>query len=83
MSKLITKETKPKQIKSMILKLLKTLNIWTSSKPVVLLISFMENITRKLEFEKWTKIPNRGQNIILYQLTSLTTKTFTNLAVLT
>ena len=65
MSKLNTKETKPKQIKSMILKLLKTLNIWTSSKPVVVLISFIENITRKLEFEKWTKIPNRGQNIIL------------------
>ena len=63
MSKLNTKETKPKQIKSM--KLLKTLKIWTSSKPVVLLISFMENITRKLEFEKWTKIPNRGQNVIL------------------
>ena len=41
------------------------------------MISFTETITRKLEFEKWAKIPNRGQ------LTSLTTKTFTTLAVWT
>ena len=26
--------------------------------------------TRKLEFEKWAKIPHHGQNLILYQVTS-------------
>ena len=28
------------------------------------LISFVETITRKLEFEKWAKTPNHGQNVI-------------------
>ena len=64
MSKINTKETKPKQIKPMIPKLLKTLNM-NHSKPVGPLISFIETVTKKLEFEKWAKIPNRGQNVIV------------------
>ena len=64
MSKINTKETNPKQIKSMIPKLLKTLNM-NNSKLVAPLISFIEVITRKLEFEKWAKIPNHAQNVIL------------------
>ena len=63
MSKINTKETKPKQIKSMIPKLLKT-KISTNSKPVAPLISFIETITRKLEFEKRVNILNRGQNVL-------------------
>ena len=51
MSKINTKETKLKQIKSMVPKLLKTLNM-KSSKPVDPLISFIETITKKSEFEK-------------------------------
>ena len=64
MSKINTKETNPKQIKSMIPKLLKTLNM-NNSKLVAPLISFIGVITRKLEFEKWAKIPNYAQNVIL------------------
>ena len=65
MSKTNTKETKLKQIKSIIPKLLKTLKyerILTNYGPQM---SFVETMTRKLEFEKWAKIPNRGQNVIL------------------
>ena len=34
-------------------------------KPVGPLISFIDTITRTLEFEKSAKIPNRGQIVIL------------------
>ena len=41
-------------------------------------MSFIETMTRKLQFEKWAKIPNLGQNVIIKQLTSLTTNNIYN-----
>ena len=60
MSKINTKETKPKQ--SLKPKLLKALNMNQFYVGPLILQGL---ITRKLEFEKGVKIPYRGQNLIL------------------
>ena len=65
MFKINTKEAKPKQIKSMIPKLLKT-QIWGDSKPVGPLI--VHGSFFRLEFENWAKIANPGQNFIFYEI---------------
>ena len=79
MSKINTTETKLKQ--SQWSQNCQKHYVWTNSKPVGPLVSFMGVYnTRKFEFEKCQKICHHGQTLITKQITSFE---FTTLAVRT